>query len=286
MDRWSIQEIIRTALRAAPPAYKALRSARAIAHFGPWRHAVRAIIRLTRPPQDDARSSNCNLFRLDTKLIIETLRANGSVAAGLLPSDELSRVRAITDNLPPGEYGEFQEIPDVRALTECAATLNVARGYLQAEPELIECSLFVAHAEDPASPLAYDSDRHFHFEDAGWHSLSLFVYLTDVSEDSGAHQVVIGTHRALTVWDAIRGSIPESEIKARYPDRTRTIVGPAGTMFFEDTSAIHRRQMHRRRHVVLHILFVSRRCWASKGRPTRRYSDYLRTQRNVTSEGR
>lgn len=286
MDRSSIQEKVRAALRAAPLLYKALRSARAIIHSGPWRHAARGIIRLTRPPQKDERSSDCSPFRLDSALIVETLSANGIVVAGVLPSDGLSRVRAITDKLPPGEYGEFHEIPDVRALTECAATLNVARAYLQAEPELIECSLFVAHAENPASPIAYDSDRHFHFEDAGWHSVSLFVYLTDVSEDSGTHQVVIGTHRTLTVWDAIRGSIPESEIKTRYPDRTRTIVGPAGTMFFEDTAAIHRRKMHTRRHAVLHVLFVSRRCWASKGRLTRRYSDYLRAHPNVTLESR
>jgi hypothetical protein len=282
----ALQEKLRTALQAAPLLYRALRSARAIIHFGPWRYAARRIIRLARPPQKKAASSNCGLFRFDTALIVETLRANGNCAVGSFPSDGLSRVRAITDKLPPGEYGEFHEIPEVRELTECAATLNVVREYLQAEPELIECSLFVAQAENPATPLAYDSDRHFHFEDAGWHSLSLFVYLTDVSEDSGAHQVVIGTHRALPVWDAIRGSIPESEIKARYPHHIRTIVGPAGTIFFEDTSAIHRRQIHTRRHVVLHILFVSRRCWASKARPIRRYSDYLRAHRDVTLESR
>lgn len=276
MDRSSIQEKIRTALRGLPLLYRALRSARAIMHFGPWRHAVRTIIRLARPPQKEAASSDCSFFRLDTALIVETLRAGGIAVAGLLPSDQLSRVRAITDRLPPGEYGEFHEVPDVRALTDCAATLDVVRGYLQAEPELIECSLFVSHAETTATPLAHDSDRHFHFEDAGWHSLSLFLYLTDVEEDSGAHQIVIGTHRALTVWDAIRGSIPESEIKARYPHRIRTIVGPAGTMFFQDTSAIHRWQMHASRHVVLHILFISGRCWASKGRPIHTYSDFLR----------
>ena len=269
-----IQETIRAALRSTPLLFRALRSGRAIIHFGPWRHAARGMIRLLRPPRKDAIPPKLSAFRLDTALILETLRTEGVAPVGLLPPDELSCIRAITNELPPGEFGEFDEVPEVRRLTEAAA--SVARRYLMAEPELLECSLFVAQAENPSSPIAYDSDRRFHFEDAGWHSLSLFLYLTDVSEDSGARQVVIGTHRALTVWDALRGSFSESEIQARYPRRIRTITGPAGTMFFEDTAAIHRRQLHTRRHVILHILFVSRRSWASKGRSNRRYSDYLR----------
>jgi hypothetical protein len=269
-----IQETIRAALRSTPLLFRALRSGRAIIHFGPWRHAARGMIRLLRPPRQDAMPPKLSAFRLDIALILETLRTEGVAPVGLLPPDELRCIRAITNELPPGEFGEFDEVPEVRTLTEAAA--SVARRYLMAEPELLECSLFVAQAENPSSPIAYDSDRRFHFEDAGWHSLSLFLYLTDVSEDSGARQVVIGTHRALTVWDALRGSFSESEIQARYPRRIRTITGPAGTMFFEDTAAIHRRQLHTRRHVILHILFVSRRSWASKGRSIRRYSDYLR----------
>jgi hypothetical protein len=276
-----IQEKLRATLRATPLLYRALRSSRAIIHFGPWRRAARGIVRLLRPPRQYAVTSSSSIHGFDIPVIVETLRTEGILSIGLLRSDELSRIRAITDDLPPGEYGDFHEIHEVRALTEDAAA--VARRYLQAEPELIECSLFVAHAENPSYQIAYDSDRQFHFEDAGWHSLSLFLYLTDVSEDSGARQVVVRTHRALTLWDAIRGSFPETEIQARYPQRISTIAGPAGTMFFEDTSAIHRRKIHKRRHVMLHILFVSRRCWASKGRPIRRYSEYLRA-RGVTRE--
>jgi hypothetical protein len=197
-----------------------------------------------------------NYFQLASAELARTLRESGSVVAGTLPPPELGRVLAITDTLAVGEYNDFDHVPEVRALIRSPATLNVARAYLRTEPEIIECSLFVSDVEDPLAPVCYDSDRRFHFEDAGWHSLSLFVYLTDVSEDSGAHQVVLGTHRMLTLWDAIRGTIPEAEIEARYPHRIRTIVGPAGTLFFEDTSAIHRRLMHIRRHALLHILFA------------------------------
>ena len=196
--------------------------------------------------------------------------------AGSLPSQVLGRIRAISDKLPPGEYGDFDEIPDVRALVQCVAIVNVARAYLQAEPELLECNLVVAHAESPDISPRKGSQRQFHFDYAGWHSLNLFTYLTDVSEDAGAHQVVIGTHRVRKVWDALRVAIPDDEIKDRFRNRIRTITGPAGTMFFEDTSAFHRRQRHTSRRVMLNILYASHRGWLSKGRLTLRYADYVR----------
>jgi hypothetical protein len=84
------------------------------------------------------------------------------------------------------------------------AVMAVVRRYLRAEPVLLECNLVVAHAEEPDMLVRSDSQRRFHFDYAGWHSLNLFIYLTDVSQDSGAHQVIIGTHRSRNAWDCSR----------------------------------------------------------------------------------
>ena len=257
-----------------------VQSGRAIIHFGPWRFWVRAIIRSIRPPQRDEEKVYSALLQDESGRLVGDLRQFGSAAAGNLPRDMLLRIRAITDNLPPGQYGNCQDNPDVHVLVRCAA--GVAREYLEAEPELLECSLLVSDPEDDAVAIRVDSDRHFHFEDAGWHSLSLFVYLTDVSDESGAREVVTGSHETMRLWDLIRGIIPEDEIRNRYGDQIRTIVGPSGTMFFEDTTAIHRRRLYKRRSVILHVLFVSHRCWASGGRRLLNYSDYLQDHLELT----
>jgi hypothetical protein len=272
-----IQEKIRQTLLAAPRLTRTLQSGRAIVHFGPWRHAARAIIRMARPAQEDAVAQRPSLLQLDCTQLVNVVRADGSAMAGTLPPDVLHRLRAITDKLPPGEYGDFHEVPDVRALTRCAEVVGIARLYLQAEPVLLECNLVVSRAENPDLPVKKGSQRQFHFDYAGWHSLNLFVYLTDVSADSGAHEVIIGTHRARKVWDALRVSVPEQEIKRRFPNCLRTITGAAGTMFFEDTSAFHRRKMHTRPRIMLNILYASHRSWLSKGRLLLKYPEYLRS---------
>jgi hypothetical protein len=271
-----ILAVVRQALRKAPTLKRALQSSRALVHFGPWRHVARTIIRLRRPPRPGMATESVSLVEFDTTRIVDVLQTDGMAMAGTLPSEVLSSVCAITNKLPPGEYGNFHDVPDVRALVRCAATVDVARSYLRAEPELLECNLVVAHAENPNIAPKMGSQRQFHFDCAGWDSLSLFIYLTDVSQDSGAHEVVVGTHRTRKAWDAVRVAIPDNEIKERFPDSIRTITGPAGTMFFEDTSAFHRRKVHTRRRVMLNVLYASHRSWLSKGRLVVRYSDYLR----------
>ena len=223
----SIPFRIRKVLRSAPAVTTALHSARALIHFGPWRHAFRAVIRWKRPPLRGDATRTAGSVSLNAPALARTLREDGMVRAGQLPSDVLRRLRAITDDLPPGEYGHFDEQPDIGALVFGADVLNVVRGYLGAEPELLECNLVVGQAEDPVRTPVH-SQRRFHFDFAGWQSLNLFVYLTDVEEDSGAHQVVIGTHRGRQLRDAIRAWVPDEEISARYPGRGADHCGAGG----------------------------------------------------------
>lgn len=272
-----LQARIRELLREAPVLTRVLQIGRAIVHSGPWRHVARKLIRRRKRPRHEVASQNLRSLQLNAPQLAQVLRADGVAMAGSLPPDMLSRVRAVTDNLPPGEYGEFDVVPDIRALVQCADVLSVVRGYLGTEPELLECNLVVAHAEGSSKPRP-DSQRLFHFDYAGWHSLNLFIYLTDVGEDSGAHQVVARTHRGRKIRDAMRSSIPDDEITKRFGGNIRTITGPAGTMFFEDTAAFHRRLILQRRRVMLNILYASHRSWLSKGRLTPKYSEYLRSR--------
>ncbi len=269
------QAKIRIALRQAAALKRALQAGRAIFHFGPWRHAMRAVIRMARSPRPESGERSFPELQLDSVRLVGSIETDGVAVAGTLPTRVLARVFEIADGLPPGEYGDFDAVPEVRAVIQCDAVMRVVRGYLRAEPELLECNLVIANAENPRLVPAKASQRRFHFDYAGWDSLNLFIYLTDVAEDSGAHQVVTGTHRSRNVWDAARVAVPDEEIEDRFKGRIRTITGPAGTMFFEDTTSFHRRRMHTRRRVLLNILYASHRGWFSKGRLTIKYSDFL-----------
>lgn len=77
----------------------------------------------------------------------------------------------------------------------------------------------------------------FHRDPDDWRFLKLFVYLTNVDEESGPHVYVAGTHRTRSPWRA--KTYAQSMIESRYGENVRTILGASGTTFAADTNGIH-----------------------------------------------
>ena len=192
-----------------------------------------------------------------------------------LPAPFVDAIRQLTDYLPPNEYGSFaRHSSGVMRLIEDPGVRAVARTYFGAEPVLLECNLVVQRSE-AGRPVDAASQRRFHFDYAGWQSLNMFVYLTDVDPDAGAHQVVMGTHIGKSLRDAIRTSLDDEEVERRFGTQVYTIAGPAGTVFFEDTEAFHRRVGVKHRRVMLNVLFASHRSAFSRGRLVESHQDII-----------
>lgn len=259
-----------------PQIALAIRAIRGLIHFGPWRGLFRWIIRATYPPRVVAGPSASVLPTLDVRKAVTALHRDGVFMAGILPPALLARLREVSDRLPLNAYTHMHEAnDDVRALVTDLGVLAVPRAHFGSEPVLLECSAVVHHA-GPEHNIGPTSQRRFHFDFAGWQSLNLFVYLTDVDSASAPHEIAVGTHRSRSMRDAIRPSISDEEAFRRFGSAIRTITGPAGTVFFEDTEAFHRRGAAGQRRVILNILFASHRGILSRGRPGMQYADYLK----------
>ena len=116
---------------------------------------------------------------------------------------------------------------------------------------------FVSSATDDERRAASQTiDYHFDI-----HSYSFGYanfYLSDVYADSGAHVMVLGSHRDKPVpwlFDSSRRS--DAEIEAHYPaSRIRTITGPAGLGFLQDSSCYHKVLVPRHRNrTMLHVRY-------------------------------
>lgn len=267
---------LRLWLRRKPGINQRLQAARALVHFGPWRHLFRAAIRWWRPPVGALPNSSTSLLGdVDVAHVVRALHRDSVHVVGRLPDAFVARVRAVTDKLPLDHYGDFDaRNADVRALSRDPSVLEVLRAYFGSEPELLECTVVVHEAvTTPAGDVC--PQRRFHFDYAGWQSLNLFVYLTDVDEDSSAHEVAAGSHRLRTLRDALRAFLSDEETARRFGSSIRRITGPAGTAFFENTEAFHRRGESRRRRVLLNMLFASHRGLLSRGRNVPPLAHYL-----------
>ncbi len=88
----------------------------------------------------------------------------------------------------------------------------------------------------------------FHRDFDDWKFCVLFIYLTDVDEESGPHQVIAGSHLEETDGVGIEFS---KQCAERYGDRIVSLTGPAGSMFLVNTLAIHRGLTPTKKHRLM-----------------------------------
>ena len=119
---------------------------------------------------------------------------------------------------------------------------DIASSYLGAVTDIearIQTSLVVQATDD------YRESRFqtvmFHYDVAGYNFLYCFFYLSPTDELSGAHEMVIGSHRHKRL-DFLFSSArqPTRVVYQYYQGKSMVVKGDVGAGFFEDTSCYHR----------------------------------------------
>tara|TARA_B100002019_G_scaffold39811_1_gene33352 strand:+ start:5630 stop:6388 length:759 start_codon:yes stop_codon:yes gene_type:complete len=83
----------------------------------------------------------------------------------------------------------------------------------------------------------------YHYDVHHLNFLYVFFYLTDCNEDTGAHELIIGSHLKKNFFNHLLGSAKKNEdnlIKYYGRDNFKIVEGNAGYGFIEDTSCYHR----------------------------------------------
>ena len=129
--------------------------------------------------------------------------------------------------------------------------LRIAEAYLGAPPLItILTSWWTYPSNEPPGGM-----QRFHHDRDDFRTLKQFVYLTDVTEDTGPHQYVDCSHESYAIdantppghdqeirmfWKWLDASHRKSTEDVSKWFEYRTIIGPAGSSFFEDTRGLHR----------------------------------------------
>ncbi|HWE72067.1 MAG TPA: phytanoyl-CoA dioxygenase family protein [Stellaceae bacterium] len=149
--------------------------------------------------------------------------------------------------------------PDVQALMADPAIIAAAQAYLGTEPVVDVVAMWwnTAFSDQPDSEAA----QYFHFDLDRIKWVKFFIYLTDVSSDSGPHYFIAKSHRTGGIPPALLAKgyarLTDDEVSAHF-DRRDFIefVAPRGTILAEDTRGLHKGQNVRAGHrLVLQIQF-------------------------------
>ena len=273
---------LRKLIRRNEHVVMATRAFRSVVHFGPWRSLAFAAIRKLRPVRaklNDGTQPDVFLGGASEREVVRSVERDGYCVAGPLPSEIVHAIREVTDSLPVGLYTNAHEAcPAVAEVVTHDAVIGILRRYFRSEPALLECGIVVADVGDTT---VFDTNSFFHFDIAGWQSLNMFVHLTDVTGVNAPHVVIRGTHGGKSLRDSSRPCISNEEATLRFGDEIKTLVGPAGTMIFENTEAFHRRGEVGGRRVIINVLYSSHRGALSHGRGRRSLAKYLERTRET-----
>src|SRR5258706_8587023 len=137
-------------------------------------------------------------------------------------------------------------VPDVQDFAAAAGLLDIAHRYLGCLPVLDSVAMWwsTPHLERAADEIA--QTFHIDYDRVKW--LKIFIYLTDVTPESGPHVYVRHSHlreerRAELIGRGYVRLPDEDVLRVYRADEVVNICGPAGTVLFEDTSGFHKGRM-------------------------------------------
>ncbi|MFZ0267809.1 phytanoyl-CoA dioxygenase family protein [Caulobacter sp.] len=192
-------------------------------------------------------------FRLKPEVLAEILAfarthpcfERDEARAGFLPGD-IAAVNADRDHDVVAAY-YFDTVQRCAAIMDLVADpllRSVADSYLGKRAEHIRTRLWWSFPGEriKASDLHAAAQDSFHFDMNDWQTLKFFFYITPVTERSGPHQYIRGSHdrRALRHQLTLVLAHDGRDVVKRYgAGNLKSVVGDAGFGFAEDPFVFH-----------------------------------------------
>jgi hypothetical protein len=176
-----------------------------------------------------------------------------------------SAISAVYDPARPlGVRYDFSEAdlinhPDVQALMADPAIVAAAQAYLGVEPvvDVVAMWWHTAFSDQPDAEAA----QYYHFDLDRIKWVKFFIYLTEVTSESGPHYFIAKSHRTGGIPAALLAKgyarLTDEEVSVHFPrEDFIEFAAPCGTIFAEDTRGLHKGQNVRSGHrLVLQIQF-------------------------------
>ncbi len=205
---------------------------------------------------------------VDPEQIVHRINEVGYAHVGNIPEEYITQILDYCAIHKQTRYwNPHTNCEAVNRICRNAKIVEIARKYLGAEPilwlTLLRWSFPLSDNRDDFHHTTYrDPTEHrkytFHYDIIDFKSLTLFVYLTDIDSDSGAHSIIERTHNK-RLKDIKNLNLDEDVAREKFGDRIKVILGKRGTAFCEETSTYHRVEVCKSRRLILSIDYVLQR---------------------------
>lgn len=245
---------LRKRLQRHPGMLGVVRALRAIWVLGPWQKLLVRYHQKFGKNSPLPRNERSIFDELDIAAATEDLKLRGFALNLRIPPQQVNDIRRFCDLHPGnGHTNPHLTCEAVRQIAFDPKILEVASRYLGAEPILYQSSLYWS------LPGVEHQKPRFHYDIGDYRSLVLFIYLTDVDEQSGPHLVIEGTHHRKTIRQLLTRFLSNEDAYRQYPERIRMICGTSGEGFFEDLTCYHKRAATTKKRLMLTVSYMLQR---------------------------
>ena len=227
------------------------------------RNAVCAFLRIFLPGAKTSSGNNFLNLKSDENQIFNDLKNGGFSDLGIaLDEDQINAITKKLESLKcvdhtnegwseinlnnPGkdiQLGQYfredlLQSDEILAIANDSRILNAVSKYLGVRPTISNVNCWWSFGDRESAKEA----QFFHRDLDDFKFLKIFFYLTDVTEDSGPHIYVKGSHKLNKLLELRR--FKDEEVHNTFkPENILTLTSPKGSAFIEDTYGIHKGQL-------------------------------------------
>jgi hypothetical protein len=236
-------------------AIRCIRIIRFTIMLGPWKDLIVKLLCRRFRDRTFPRAAPTIFPDLDIGIASEGLHRDGFALGLQLRQSSIERIREFSAGRMVVREAH-RDCGEINRIAHDIAIVEVVRNYLGVEPVLQGSSLFWTL---PNNSVNASYPEKFHYDVGDFKSVCVCFYLTDVTFDCAPHVVIAGTHKKKSIARLINPFMTDDDATRRFGANVTTLTGKAGTGFFEDHLAQHKRGPCAKPRLVLFIEYMLRR---------------------------
>ena len=131
---------------------------------------------------------------------------------------------------------------NVRKLLTSDAFISLAQNFLNTKNFSINASFFISNPVITSKEEQYANAQYFHWDNDFTKFLKIYIYLSDVDQDSGPHILIPYTHKKKLFRHSLCRLYEDKDIYNFYNQKV-IFTGGAGSLFFSDGYGLHKGEM-------------------------------------------
>ena len=169
-------------------------------------------------------------FLLNRKSLVKKDNEDLSLYFRRLSNDNISRITGFID---------LKKESSIKSFLVSKPMVSLAQNYLNSKTFSISSSFFISNPCQVNKEEQYKNAQYFHWDNDFSKFLKLYIYLTDVDEDSGPHIFIPKTHKKKFIQTSLCRLYDDNLIYNTY-DKKIKFVGKSGSLFFADGYGLHK----------------------------------------------